>query len=59
MKNSIPFLQHLGYRGEIGYHNILYPNEGETRKILLFLDGLRPKEEQRGDAIREGCSFST
>jgi len=33
----------LGLRGDFGYHCILYPNEADTRKILLFLEERRPK----------------
>ena len=49
--------QELGYRGELGYHQFLYPSEAETRRILLFLLEAMPKmgkkEEQEvaGSAI--------
>eukprot|EP01103_Thecamoeba_quadrilineata_P013783 TRINITY_DN3928_c0_g1_i1.p1 TRINITY_DN3928_c0_g1~~TRINITY_DN3928_c0_g1_i1.p1 ORF type:complete len:654 (-),score=157.66 TRINITY_DN3928_c0_g1_i1:45-2006(-) len=39
-------IKEAGYRGEIGFHNILYPNPNDTRKILLFLEQKRPKNIQ-------------
>lgn len=33
----------LGIRGDVGYHCILYPNEADTRRILLFLEEKRTK----------------
>lgn len=34
----------LGYRGDLGYHQILYPNEGDTRQYLLFLSKNLPED---------------
>eukprot|EP01101_Sappina_pedata_P006684 TRINITY_DN3398_c0_g1_i1.p1 TRINITY_DN3398_c0_g1~~TRINITY_DN3398_c0_g1_i1.p1 ORF type:complete len:646 (+),score=286.02 TRINITY_DN3398_c0_g1_i1:203-1939(+) len=42
-------VKELGFRGEIGYHHIIYPNPADTRSILLFLDDRRPKEQPVSD----------
>lgn len=37
--------QELGYRGELGYHQFLYPNENESRRLLMWLVEMLPKIE--------------
>ena len=54
----------LGYRGDLGYHQILYPNEGDTRQVLLFLSKNLPETmgegSMGGDAGRgEGSQATT
>jgi hypothetical protein len=39
----------LGFPGELGFSQILYPSEAETRRILLFLVDQMPKGGQEGD----------
>ncbi|KAL6077624.1 Coiled-coil domain-containing protein 22 [Balamuthia mandrillaris] len=34
----------LGYSDDLGYHQLLYPSENETRKLLRFLVGELPEE---------------
>ena len=36
----------LGYRGEIGYDKIIYPNENDTRSILRFAVQKLPRKEE-------------
>ena len=38
----------LGYPGELGFSQILYPSEAETRQLLLFLVDQMPKGEGEG-----------
>lgn len=44
MKTNNIILQDLGYKGEIGYQTFLYANEGDLRKLLIFLLEKLPKE---------------
>eukprot|EP00455_Lapot_gusevi_P036503 TRINITY_DN4062_c0_g2_i1.p1 TRINITY_DN4062_c0_g2~~TRINITY_DN4062_c0_g2_i1.p1 ORF type:complete len:673 (+),score=267.37 TRINITY_DN4062_c0_g2_i1:68-2020(+) len=39
-------LQQLGYTGDIGYENFLYPNEKDMRQLLIWLVGKLPKHEE-------------
>eukprot|EP00163_Fabomonas_tropica_P031331 TRINITY_DN7416_c0_g1_i1.p1 TRINITY_DN7416_c0_g1~~TRINITY_DN7416_c0_g1_i1.p1 ORF type:complete len:662 (+),score=184.03 TRINITY_DN7416_c0_g1_i1:141-1988(+) len=39
----------LGYNQELGYHQFLYPNEKDTRNMLLFLVERLPKGEGDGE----------
>ena len=34
--NDSQSLQDAGYRAEIGFHQFLYPNENDTRKLLIW-----------------------
>ncbi len=36
-------MQRLGYRGDLGFHQLLYPNEADVRRILVFLLDRVPK----------------
>jgi hypothetical protein len=40
-------LQNMGYMDTLSYHCILYPNEGDTRKILMFLQERLPEPQER------------
>lgn len=40
-------MQDLGYQNELSYHQILYPNENDTRKLLMWLQELLPKPDER------------
>ncbi|KYQ90649.1 hypothetical protein DLAC_09283 [Tieghemostelium lacteum] len=37
-------IKEMGYRSELSYHQILYPNVGDTRKIFTFLGQNLPKK---------------
>ena len=37
------YLQELGYKGEVGYQTFLYSNEGDIRKILMYLVDKLPR----------------
>eukprot|EP01104_Vermistella_antarctica_P003369 TRINITY_DN1354_c0_g1_i1.p1 TRINITY_DN1354_c0_g1~~TRINITY_DN1354_c0_g1_i1.p1 ORF type:complete len:672 (-),score=226.67 TRINITY_DN1354_c0_g1_i1:21-1880(-) len=41
-------IKDLGFRGSIGYHNLIYPNATDTRNILVFLDETLPSKEKGG-----------
>eukprot|EP01132_Coremiostelium_polycephalum_P008587 gene8587-10566_t len=41
-------VKELGYRGELSYHNILYPNVNDIRRIFIFLGQNLPKKEVGG-----------
>ena len=36
-------IKQLGYRGDLGFHQLLYPNETEVRRVLVFLLDTLPK----------------
>lgn len=38
------FIKELGFRGDIGYQTILYCNEIEVRRVLMFLIERLPRE---------------
>jgi hypothetical protein len=37
----------LGYPHELSYYQVLYPNEADTRKVLMWLQELLPKADER------------
>uniref|UniRef100_A0A1B6C265 CCDC22 N-terminal domain-containing protein n=1 Tax=Clastoptera arizonana TaxID=38151 RepID=A0A1B6C265_9HEMI len=37
----------LGYTGEIGYQTFLYPNEGDIRKVFIFLIEKLPRDSDK------------
>lgn len=37
----------MGYQNELSYHQVLYPNEGDTRKLLMWLQDMLPKQDER------------
>ena len=37
--------QSLGYKDDLGYHQLLYPNEADTRKVLSWLVNQLPQTE--------------
>ena len=39
-------IQGLGFRGSIGFHQLLYPSEADARAVLVFLLDLLPKGAQ-------------
>lgn len=41
-------LQKLGFTGECGFNQLLYPNAKDARKLLMFLVEKLPKEEADG-----------
>lgn len=44
----LPAFQDMGYRGgDLGYQTFLYSNEGEIRKIFMFLVEKLPKESSQ------------
>ena len=38
--------QEIGYKGDLGYHQLLYPNTSETRALLNWLTSKLPRTEQ-------------
>jgi hypothetical protein len=44
--------QELGFTGEIGYNQLLYPNEKDTRRLLQFLVQRLPKQEEEKVEVR-------
>ncbi|KAM9955729.1 hypothetical protein ACTFIW_001932 [Dictyostelium discoideum] len=40
-----------GYRSELSYHNLLYPNVNDIRKIFIFLGQLLPKKEVESGGV--------
>ena len=40
----------LGYTGECGYNQLLYPSESDTRKLLMFIVDKMPKVDAEEDA---------
>ncbi|KAF2077559.1 hypothetical protein CYY_001177 [Polysphondylium violaceum] len=38
-------IKDLGYRADLSFHNLLYPNINDTRRILIFLGQNLPKKE--------------
>ncbi|EGC29584.1 hypothetical protein DICPUDRAFT_158810 [Dictyostelium purpureum] len=38
-------IKDLGYRAELSYHNLLYPNVNDIRRIFIFLGQSLPKKE--------------
>ncbi len=49
-----PPSQDLGFNGEIGYNQLLYPNEKDTRRLLQFLVQRLPKVEEEKVEVEEG-----
>eukprot|EP00735_Rhodelphis_limneticus_P014378 TRINITY_DN8398_c0_g1::TRINITY_DN8398_c0_g1_i1::g.29064::m.29064 TRINITY_DN8398_c0_g1::TRINITY_DN8398_c0_g1_i1::g.29064 ORF type:complete len:675 (-),score=184.87,sp/A7RNG8/CCD22_NEMVE/32.40/4e-101,DUF812/PF05667.6/2.3e-126,ATG16/PF08614.6/2e+03,ATG16/PF08614.6/0.0042,ATG16/PF08614.6/3,ATG16/PF08614.6/3.1,ATG16/PF08614.6/3e+03,Tropomyosin_1/PF12718.2/3.4e+03,Tropomyosin_1/PF12718.2/7.6,Tropomyosin_1/PF12718.2/0.0076,SNARE/PF05739.14/2,SNARE/PF05739.14/37,SNARE/PF05739.14/6.1e+02,SNARE/PF05739.14 len=41
-------IRELGYRDQVGFQQLLYPNEKESRKLLLYLVEALPKEDSAG-----------
>jgi len=39
-------VKELGYKGDLGYHQLLYPNTNDTRNLLNFLTSKLPRTEQ-------------
>jgi hypothetical protein len=49
-------IKQLGYRGDLGFHQLLYPNETEVRRVLVFLLDTLPKAAPTvADASRSGA----
>ena len=36
-------IKNMGYRGDLGYHQLLYPNEQDARNVLMFLSKSVPE----------------
>lgn len=45
--NIADHIKNLGFRGDIGYQTILYCNEVEARKLLMFLIERLPREQDK------------
>lgn len=43
----MPFLQSVGFRGDIGYQSFLYSNVTEVRRVFMFLIERLPKEADK------------
>lgn len=48
--------QQFGFRGDLGYHQFLYPTESETRKLLMWVVESLPKTDKKdeGEALSSG-----
>lgn len=57
MRTDLQSLQEAGYRAEIGFHQFLYPNENDTRKLLIWFAqmGDRNKPRQEGPLVAESA----
>ncbi|KAF5285613.1 hypothetical protein FQR65_LT13094 [Abscondita terminalis] len=56
LKNATTVAEHvkeLGYRGDIGYQTILYCNEIEVRRVLMFLVERLPREAHKTTSATE------
>jgi len=42
--NVASTIKDMGYRGDLGYHQLLYPNEADTRNCIMFLAKNVPEE---------------
>eukprot|EP00897_Mesotaenium_endlicherianum_P006096 jgi/Mesen1/5514/ME000279S04721 len=47
-------VQQLGFKGELSFHQFLYPTEEDTRRLLRFLADKVSEAFQRSDAARGG-----
>lgn len=45
--NIAEHIKQLGYRGDMGYQTILYYNEVDVRKVLMFLVERLPRETNK------------
>lgn len=52
-------LKELGFEGEIGYNQLLYPNESSTRAVLTWLVDRLPRTDEEGGAAQEALDAST
>ena len=54
--NLAATIKELGYRHDLGYHQLLYPNETDTRDCLMFLAKNVPEEAATDAAVDSGAS---
>jgi len=40
----VNIIKSLGYKGDMAYNQILYPSQGESRKLLMWLIDIVPKK---------------
>lgn len=52
-------LKELGFEGEIGYNQLLYPNESSTRAVLTWLVDRMPRTDEEGGAAQDALDAST
>mmetsp|Transcript_36535 Transcript_36535/g.91598 ORF Transcript_36535/g.91598 Transcript_36535/m.91598 type:complete len:642 (-) Transcript_36535:279-2204(-) len=52
------WIKDLGYRGDINYHHLLYPNASDPRKILTFLFEMLPKDERSAMESASVCELT-
>ena len=63
--NVATTIKDMGYRGDLGYHQLLYPNEADTRNCIMFLAKNVPEEAATDAAMNssgnrsDGLSQST
>jgi hypothetical protein len=50
--SPFPLLQNMGYRGDIGYSQFLYPTERNVRRLIQWFIMKLPKEEA-ADALED------
>ncbi|CAH1159319.1 unnamed protein product [Phaedon cochleariae] len=51
--NLAEYIKDLGFRGDMGYQTILYCNEVEVRKVLMFLIERIPRETHKSIPIEQ------
>ena len=49
-------IKDLGYRDDLGYHQLLYPNENDTRRLLSWLTNILPREAESSTESSTGAS---
>lgn len=54
--NLAATIKELGYRHDLGYHQLLYPNETDTRDCIMFLAKNVPEEAATDAAVDSGAS---
>jgi len=53
--NVASVIKDMGYRGDLGYHQLLYPNESDTRSCIMFLAKNVPEEAATDAAMSSGA----
>jgi len=51
---TVAVIKELGWRGELGFHQLMYPNESDIRKLFTFLSQALPSKGVIDDGFQEG-----
>eukprot|EP01098_Paradermamoeba_levis_P011728 TRINITY_DN5047_c0_g1_i1.p1 TRINITY_DN5047_c0_g1~~TRINITY_DN5047_c0_g1_i1.p1 ORF type:complete len:602 (+),score=239.34 TRINITY_DN5047_c0_g1_i1:128-1933(+) len=43
-------IKEIGFKGDLSYHHLLYPNEADSRRLLIFLVEAIPRDAQGAEA---------